>query len=261
MTEEEKKLKLCQKIWDKMEDNNLKPISKWRFKMKEIMNWFLFFISILIGSLSFGIILLELFSREWDIYTRLTDSFAEYLFGVLPYFWILFLIASIIFGYYQFMNTEKGYQYSIAMILTYSVAISMFLGVMLYAFNLSHWVYNLSQEYIPDQAYVINQRDVWNKPEVGLIGGRLLRFVNENKIELDSFKQGIWIVDLSEVELHGPPILIPGKLIKVLGEIINEKEFKAIEIRPWDKIWFDSFEEEIKHQVPVKEILRPVRIR
>lgn len=226
--------KLSSKIWEKIEDAKMKPVAKWRWQIKELMNWGIFFLSVLLGSISFGVILLELFSTDWNLYKHLTDSFTEYLFGVLPYFWILFLVAMLGIAYYRFFHTKGGYRYSGLRILIYSLALSILFGFALYFINMSSWVYDLTHEFIPrPAAYKINRYDMWNQPEEGLLAGRLVELLNQHEATLVDFEEAEWVVNFEEAKIYDMKSVRLGEIIKILGEQLGEHEFKAFEVRPW----------------------------
>lgn len=233
---EQEPKKLSAKIWEKIEESKMKPVAKWRWQISELMNWSLFFLSVLLGSISFSIILLELFSADWDLYTHLTDSFSEYLFGVLPYFWILFLVIMLGIAYYRFFNTKSGYRYSGLRIMIYSMALSILLGFALYFINMSAWVYDLTHEFIPKpEAYLMNTIKMWSQPEEGLLGGRVMELLNAKEVRLIDFNEKTWSVDFSEARIYDMRSIKLGEAVKIIGEQVDENMFKAAEARPWKK--------------------------
>ena len=255
---ESKREKLSEKIWEKIEESKIKPVAKWRWQIKELMNWGIFFLSVLLGSISFSVILLELFSADWDLYTHLTDSFSEYLFGVLPYFWILFLVIMLIISYYRFFYTKSAYRYSGVRILIYSLALSIILGFALYFINMSAWVYDLTHEFIPKPAvYMINQQKMWSQADEGLLAGQLVELLNRREVIIIDFEEKEWIVDFSDVKLYDLKIIRLGEFIKILGERLDDSYFKAKEVYPWmKKTWINKGL--IKPGLPP---LLPIRVR
>jgi hypothetical protein len=81
------------KILEKIEHQHIEPTPKWYFQFKNWGFWCLFAISILIGSMSFSIILYSVQQTDFELLSHFfKHSKWESLLVLLPYFWLILFI-------------------------------------------------------------------------------------------------------------------------------------------------------------------------
>src|SRR6056297_823060 len=233
---------VSQKVWQQISENEVEPLPKWRWQLKELLNWGMFFLSVLLGSISVSIILLELFSADWQFYTNVTNSFFTYLFSVLPYFWIILLIVMVIIAYYRFFQTKKGYRFTGLRVLVFSLLLSFAIGLFLYFANVSFWLYDVTNPYIPKPAvYHIHKYQVWQKVNDGFLAGKVVDFLDNKHLKLRDFENNIWKVNCLNAKMYNMEMIYLGKFIKILGEKVSDDLFQAREVHPWKRNIFDQF--------------------
>ena len=235
---------VSQNILEKIKKEHIKPAPKWHFMLKKSVIWGLFAVSLILGSIAFSIILLQINDVEWDLYEK-AGGLAGLIFLVIPYFWIIFIIGFLFLGYYNFKHTETGYKYNTLYVVLISIGTSMFLGTALYAFGISEHLEDKFFENIPFYKEMNpGKRQMWVMEERGLLGGKVIEIKSADEFDLEDFKGKIWLI---KVEQLPPPALglpkppkpnfkpKPGDLVKVIGEKENEDVFRAKDVRPWRK--------------------------
>src|SRR3989344_8809285 len=103
---------LGHKIIETIKDEGLRPKPRWQFLLKNYVLWGLTLLAILIGSLSFAVIIYMFVNSDWEVYALVADNITAYVFLILPYFWILFLALFALVAYYNLRHTKNGYRFS-----------------------------------------------------------------------------------------------------------------------------------------------------
>lgn len=232
--EEEKKIPdgISAKVWQKIADKHLKPLPRWRFLVKELILWGLFFVFLLVASIACAFILLEFLNADWDLYPQLTGSLIDYITMIFPYFWLICLSVVVVLAYYNFSLTRRGYKYGLLWIFLGTIFLSGLLGAVLYFTNLGQWLDSISEQYLPGHRVMVSrQSELWNRPEEGWLGGQIIMIALPQFVEIKSFDNHEWLVVLPQNNQRVP--LRVGEFIKILGSPIGPETFEAKEIRPW----------------------------
>lgn len=232
--DEEKNLTdgISTKVWKYISDKQLKPLPRWRFWCKEILLWGLFFIFLLVASISFAFILLEFLNADWDLYPQLTGSLVDYISMIFPYFWLICLSVVVVLAYYNFSLTRRGYKYGLLWIFLGTICLSAVLGTVMYFTNLGQWLDSVSQTYLSSHRLLISrQPELWSRPERGILGGQIVMLSLPKFVEIKSFDNRNWLIVLTVFD-SGMTLRV-GDFVKVLGRPIASDVFEAMEIRPW----------------------------
>lgn len=228
---------ISDEIFKKIKDNNIKPKPRWHFLTKNYFIWLMFGFSVLLGSLTFGIILFMITQLDWDVYHYLGDSFLTTVFISLPYLWLIFFILFIAVAYYNFIHTKRGYRFRFISILFISLIISAILGTGFYYNGFSEKLDNIFLEKIPyykNLTYTCENQ--WMQPQKGLLAGTIGEIeLFKNSFKLIDFDSNQWKIDINDTLWKGKLTPSTGLKIKLIGEISGENTFKALEIRPWQK--------------------------
>ncbi len=123
---------ISEKTFKKIEEENITPKARWRFLLKDYSIWLFFAIAVAVGAIAVSTIIFMLTTNDWDIYERLGRSFFEHIFFSMPYFWILIFLVFILVAYNDFKYTRLGYRYEMRLIILGSVAMSLFLGLVIF---------------------------------------------------------------------------------------------------------------------------------
>jgi len=228
---------ISNEVLKKIKDNNIKPKPLWYFITKNYFIWSVFGISIILGSLAFSMVLFIIKQLDWDIYHYIGNSFLKTVFISFPYLWLIFLILFTGVAYYNFIHTKRGYRFKLISILLISLVISITLGTGLYFNGFSERLENVFSEKIPYyNRLVYSCEEQWMKPERGLLAGTIIEIgLPENIFILMDLDNNRWTIEAGKVIWKGKTAPVIGLKIKLIGTLIDENNFKAMEIRPWQK--------------------------
>ncbi|EKE18974.1 MAG: hypothetical protein ACD_9C00181G0003 [uncultured bacterium] len=226
--------KFSESIIDKIRCEHIAPVPRWHFLFKSFAFWSLFVISVILGSLSFSVIVHIVNSGDWDIFNHLQGNLITSTVMLLPYFWLLFLILFAIIAYFNCKCTKQGYRFRRRWILLGSVALSVFFGSIFYALGMAKEMDRLMAKSMPfyDRSKHNARTELWLHPESGLLVGRVTEVDElENKISIIDEEGKDWSIskeqDVREQKAH----IKKGKTVKVIGKKKGDAEFCAKEIR------------------------------
>jgi len=228
---------LSNEVFKKIKDNNIKPKPRWYFITKNYFIWSIFGISIILGSFAFSMVLFIIKQLDWDIYHYMGDSFIKTLFISLPYLWLIFLFLFTGVAYYNFIHTKRGYRFKLISILLISLIISISLGTGLYFNGFSERLEKIFSAKIPYyNQLVYSCEEQWMQPKRGLLAGTIIEIgFPENNFILRDLENNRWEIEASKVIWKGKLTPTTNLKIKLIGKLIDNNNFKAVEIRPWQK--------------------------
>lgn len=227
-----KKDTVLDSVLDKIEKEEIHPIPKWKFVLKNIVSGV-----VISAGLIFGIIGLTMSFIYWsridaDV-LHINSNIFEILSYTLPVFWIVVIGISLSLAYFTFISSEKGYKYSVGLILILFGLIVIGSSTFSY-FADARLGFSRNFENIVGRDIADPRFRMWNRPEDGFIAGEVKSKVDENLYIID-FVGRDWIVDTSNTMYSMRFDINEGTKIKVRGELVGDKTIKAIEIRPWER--------------------------
>ncbi|PWB38330.1 MAG: hypothetical protein C3F02_04975 [Parcubacteria group bacterium] len=227
---------LEQKVIENIKEQHLKPRPRWQFLAKDYVFWGLGFLAILIGGLTFAVIIYMFLNSDWEVYSLFSDTIAVHIFTVLPYFWILFLVLFVIVAYYNLRHTNKGYVFSLPKLIGAAVGLSMLLGVFWYNLGLGYTIDNILTDNVPFYGQHFSKHTqrahLWQRPEEGFLVGVVSERQGDT-VWLNDFTGNVWRVTLADLE--GPWLMeiTSGSPVRLVGEVVGEDTFKALRLLPW----------------------------
>jgi hypothetical protein len=228
------------KVLEKIKENKIEPKPRWQILLKNDVIWSVFGFAVLIGAISFCVILDTISDNDWDIYRYATDSPLQRIILSLPFFWFGFLLIFWILAFYYYKQTKSGYRFSSLRILGLSIIASIFLGATFnFFFGLGEKVEVTLAERIPFYDIVnshCNNKEVWMQPEKGLLAGSIVSITVPESFYLEDFNGASWRVDEGKnifIKTKSP--LTDNEEIKIIGEEESAGVFRALEIRIWKK--------------------------
>ncbi len=226
---------ISNQVLKQIKENKIKPKPRWYFLTKSYFIWSIFGISIILGSLAFSMVLFIIKQLDWDIYHYIGDSFLKTVFISLPYLWLIFLILFIGIAYYNFIHTKRGYRFKFISIILISLIISVTLGTILYSNGLSENLENIFSEKIPYyHRLVYTCEKQWMQPERGLLAGIITEVgLPDNSFILTDLDNNCWKIQVSKAFWKGKLTPVTGLKIKIIGKLMDDNNFEAMEIRPW----------------------------
>jgi hypothetical protein len=221
------------KIIEKIQEQDIKPLPKTYFVAKNILLWILWVISVMVGALAFSVIEHMISNNDWDMYKYVSDNFFAFMLSTLPYFWIIIMIAFVITAYINFIHTKGAYKHRIQTIVASSLIFSLLLGFGFSSAQVGKKVDEVLTKSIPEyrQQKELKESEMWNNAERGVLSGEILEIKDKDFI-LKCCCGYIWNVtgyDAKDLYQKGY------KQVRVFGEKLEGKNFKALEVRPVQK--------------------------
>ena len=214
---------------------NIKPIPKWQFLLKDSLVWGLFAINLILGSIGFAISLYILGSNDVLLDTSLVKNAWEWIILSIPIAWILLTILFVFIAYYNFKHTKEGYRFTVVKIFIINIVVSVVLGVVINGLGLSQKLNTIFSDHIPFYNHTMDLRsDIWMRPESGYLAGTIVDINSDTKIlKIEDLKGKIWDILYQDATVKGRVVLELGEEIKIVGNAVSDNVFEASEIRPW----------------------------
>jgi len=126
--------KLADDILKKIKEEHIEPRSKYYFYAKNILFWGLFAAAIILGAISFAIVLYASFNTDFAIGQFVeTEELLEQWLTLLPLLWMLFIGIAVGVGIVGLKHTKRGYRIALLTLVGSNVLASVVLGTGLYA--------------------------------------------------------------------------------------------------------------------------------
>lgn len=221
------------KIINTIEKEHITPKPKWVFQSKNLTFWVLFITALLIGSIAFSIVLFSIQQTDFLLLKHLKHSSIEAILVLLPYFWLIALLAFTFLGFFSFKNFKNAYKYSWFSILGVNILMSVNVGTLLFLSGGAQFLETVFANQVEMYQSVEEQKlKHWMHPEAGYLAGEIVESKTDTLIVKD-FSNNNWLITYHDIFI--PPILEleAGEKIKIMGKKQSETHFSAQEIRPW----------------------------
>jgi len=224
----------AQKIIEKIKTDRLKPIPAWKFRFKKILILFFYLLFVLIGAVSFSIILYSIQQADFDLLKHMDHSTIEFLLVLAPVLWLSSLIIFLLASIYSAQYTKKGYKITKSRWLILSTGLSMALGTLFFITGGANWFENSFANNLEIYKSIQEKKiTIWNQAEEGRISGSIID-VKSDTIFLRDFQGHRWKLLINENTFISPRVLLEiGEEIKINGSLINDTTFRATDIKPW----------------------------
>lgn len=221
------------KILQKIKDENIQPIPKWRFTAKNTLIWLAFVLAVLIGAMAFSVILFSIQQTDFQLVSHLSHSTRELLLGLLPFFWLIALLIFLILAIFSMKKSKMGYKYGLGRLMGYSTAISIVLGTLFFIGGGAQWLESSFAEQVPAYESLQEKKmKIWMQPQAGFLSGTI-ESVQGDSLKLTDFKGKKWDVFYDSAWVAPVVLLEEGEQVKLLGRKSSSNGFVAEEIRPW----------------------------
>jgi len=225
--------KFDKSIINKIVKEKIKPKSKWQFFLRDWVIWGVGVFSLIVGSLSFAVIIYLLRYNDWSVYLQISDSLAGFILLTLPYFWLVFLAFFIFVVYYNIKHTKKGYRYSLPVVLVISVFISVMLGGLFFQVGLGRAIDDVLGEKAPLYTKLFNRKILYmSEPDKGRLAGMVVSRVSDSEFLLLDIKEHEWTIFCKGERALSTDIVVVSKPVSLVGEKISENVFQARRIIP-----------------------------
>lgn len=221
------------KILDRIKEEGIQPIPRWRFTLRNSLTWLVFGLSALIGAMAFSVILFAIQQTDFKLISHLSHSSRELLLGLLPFFWLTTLLVFLIAAMLSMKKMKKGYKYGWRRLAGFNTAISIVLGTLFFISSGAQWLEKSFQEQVPVYESLQEKKmKVWMQPEAGLVAGEIEE-LNGDSLFLRDFHGHRWSVFYGGAWVAPPVVFESGEKIKLRGRMEDDSKFVAVDIRPW----------------------------
>lgn len=221
-------------IIDKIKNKGIKQRPKWHFTLLRLFRRVCYVLCILIGAISFSIILFASQQSDFDLFSHMSHSRLELFLAILPFFWVILLLIFLAFAVIIFRKSSRGYKYHWLFLFGISAASSILIGTLFFKLGGAHQLEKAFATRVSAYESIQKQKvKAWSNPESGFLAGTLDE-ISKNNWQLIDFNNNYWKIEIEEALISRPVQLESGEKVKLVGDIIKANHFKAIEIRPWD---------------------------
>ena len=231
---------LSKNLIDKIKEEKIAPKARWRFLAKAKLLWLLFGISIIIGGLSFGVILY--FAGDNDLVTIFwaKQGFVNQLLSTLPHIWLILIVIISYLASLNFSATKTGYRLRPRNVIALSLMASLIIGATAYAFGFGAHLDTRFGQALPFYKSLGERRfEFWLQPEAGRLAGEIIIYKDNLSFQLKDPQQKTWVIYTNQETFWAPPIERgTGQLVRVIGEQTADCEFSATGIYPWQRANF-----------------------
>ncbi len=222
-----------EELLHKIKDEHLQPKPRWQFLLKNYVIWGVGALALFLGSIAMSLIILMTRYNDWGLYQRLDSGHLQFWLFVIPFFWIICLIAFVVLVYFDIKHTKKGYRYSPVTIMAVIVAASVLLGGIFDIIGLGARVDNELGRRVPFYDRIIDPHiEFWSHPNEGRITGMIISHQDGNYMLIDR-DQVEWDVETQGLKQTSGSGLVVGHPARFLGEIDSDHKFKASETLPF----------------------------
>jgi hypothetical protein len=229
--------KFDEQLLNSIKEKKMEPKPKWHFILKECLIWVAGILFLIVGAISFSLIIRMIRLSELGRFSRINYNPFEFIFLIIPIFWLALLIGFIVIIYYDFKMTKKGYRYPAIVIALTVFFASAGLGVIFSGVGVGEGVDDIISRNAPGGLYnrVINPHVIfWSAPEEGRISGLVINIIDKNRFNiLDIAKKEWTLIEEDPKDIAGNSVEI-GRPIRAIGKKISDSQFIVDEILPID---------------------------
>jgi len=228
--------KITDSILNTIKQKKIAPKPRWHFILRQVLLWVASVASIIIGSITFSVILFRLVNNDWEFINYLDRTPLTHAFYTLPYIWIIIMLLFGLLAYYNAKHTKGAYKYNGYWLVIISLITSMAIGGILYAFGIAPKVHMASEKIPIFKDFMYDRDKLWMEKE-GFLAGEITEMLSGVGIfKLTDINKKDWTVLPDEEFMPVPEffILEQGAMVKIFGEQVSDDTFKAIKIMPYE---------------------------
>ena len=230
----EELIKKSQELISKIKSRGIKQKPRWYYIIENIIFWGIFSLSIILGGISFSIILYAIGESDFNLLRNLSSPGIRSFISFLPFIWILFLGICLTIAALGIRNTKKGYRYSLLWILGINILLSILFGLLFFYTGGGQKIEEIFAKRIPIYRGIEERKiSKWSSSESGFLSGVILEKQSDDILLLEDFTGERWQINIKDIVINFRLSLEPGEKIKIIGIASEENVFIAEEIRVW----------------------------
>lgn len=221
------------KILQRIKKEEIDPIPKWIFVLKRNLYWLAYFLSILFGAVAFSVILFAIQQADFVLVNHIGHSSLEMVLAMMPVTWLIGILVFLVVFMYGIKNTGRGYKLGWLKMINLYLISSMVLGTLIFISGGSQKLEQVFGSAIPGYESIEERKiEMWNKPEEGYLAGEIVLSAGD-RLSVRSFDGTEWNIQYNEAFVAPILSLQAGEKVKVIGSVLEQGFFRAVEIRPW----------------------------
>lgn len=227
---------ISKKVLTKIKREEIRPVSRLSFLLKNSTLWTLFGISILFGSIGFSIVLFMLERADISTYLSSVNSPVRLVLISIPILWVFLTVFSLILGYINFRNTQRGYRFEFIKVFLLNIVSVVLIGSFLHIVGVSFVFNKIFERNLPYYTQIADSRyAVWNRPQEGFLAGDIVEISDiKESLLVISLDNEEYVVYYSDAWVRPVVNLQKGERIKIRGKLLDSGAFEASDILPWD---------------------------
>jgi hypothetical protein len=212
-----KKINISEETLNLITKNQIKPIPKWEFVIKNLGLWSTFLLSFLILVIGISV-----------SYFGLIDNI------ITPYLWYFIAILFLGSSFVLFKKTKGAYRFYSYQVLLPIVFLGLIIGGVFFKTGLASKIdRGLESRSTLYRQIVPMKMVVWNNPQGGYLSGKIISINSNNDFKIEDFDKQIWNITGVNISIRTRVQMIVGEEIKLIGTQVSNNTFSATEIRPW----------------------------
>lgn len=223
--------KASKKAMEKIMNGEVKKKSRWCFVVKNVIFWFLGFVSVLAGAVVVSLILFTVANNDGDLYQEVygrTVSHATYFWVTL---WVLVTGVFIFLCDLSVRNTKRGYTYPLWIVLVVDVILSIIFGAIFYFVGIGFYADHILGAHIDHYHNIEKRREAFfHKPEKGILLGRIVH-VEGDYAEVVTMNGDAWMVFVDEMSPQKTEKLTMGSQVAFAGRTNGDGSFVACDVK------------------------------
>ncbi|MCX6798395.1 MAG: hypothetical protein NTX66_04275 [Candidatus Falkowbacteria bacterium] len=177
----------------------------------------------------------------------------------MPFAWLIFLGLFIISILHNFRQLKNGYKYPRRTILLSALVTVIFFGSLAAMFDLNQKVHTALSQQVPFYRATFDPRSqVWNRPQMGFLAGKIIKLDDDDNLIIKDPRLTTWQIKINPETIISPEVELElDEQIKVIGFIINDNNFRAQEIRLWERPAWPGGQRPIPKRKPINRLPAP----
>jgi len=214
-------------IMHRIKSENIMPVPRWHFIIKNMLFWLVFITAVMIGSVTVSMMILHFNMMDIQALKHLRIRRFIHWMQIAPVLWGVSFFGLFFAATVGLHHTNKGYKIPQTTILLLNFLLTIIGGMALYSIQLA--------DKIEARIGVIERQrtDFWNHANEGRLAGIIVDIrAGDETILLRTKQKNEWLVDISDLR-HKPEVLYKRNRVQIYGNIISEGVFKAENIQTW----------------------------